>query len=215
MKNKSSSLQDLGKIKQNLKQQRQQRSQNLKQAKIKSDAKTLFTKSVGKVRPLRADYANRVVHKTTSAATVSKTRKLDEAAVFEDDLSDSFDACFFTDKDEELSYCRAEIGIDVIKKLRKGYWDIQSQLDLHGLNCDAARKILSQFLCHCTSKHMRCVRIITGKGLSSPNKKAILRHKVPNWLAQRREVLAFVQAHPIDGGAGALLVLLCKSASDS
>jgi len=40
----------------------------------------------------------------------------------------------------------------------------------------------------------------------------VLKGRVQSWLAQKREVLAFVQARPADGGAGALLVLLSGSA---
>ena len=37
--------------------------------------------------------------------------------------------------------------------------------------------------------------------------------KVHGWLIQKKEVLAFVQAKPLEGGAGALLVLLASSQS--
>jgi len=36
----------------------------------------------------------------------------------------------------------------------------------------------------------------------------VLKNKVLKWLIQRDEVLAFCQAPPNDGGAGALLVLI-------
>ena len=55
---------------------------------------------------------------------------------------------------------------------------------------------------------LRCVRVIHGKGLGSVNKEPVLRNKVRNWLVQKDEVIAFCQARPIDGGAGALVVLL-------
>jgi DNA-nicking Smr family endonuclease len=36
----------------------------------------------------------------------------------------------------------------------------------------------------------------------------VLKRKIGNWLGQRDEVLAFVQARPEDGGGGAVMVLL-------
>ncbi|RZJ50981.1 MAG: DNA mismatch repair protein MutS, partial [Acidovorax sp.] len=55
---------------------------------------------------------------------------------------------------------------------------------------------------------LRCLRVVHGKGLGSPGKSPVLKSRVQRWLVQKSEVLAFVQARPIDGGAGALVVLL-------
>ena len=52
------------------------------------------------------------------------------------------------------------------------------------------------------------MRIVHGKGLGSPGKQPVLKSKVQRWLVQKNEVQAFVQAPPVQGGAGALLVLL-------
>ena len=93
-------------------------------------------------------------------------------------------------------------------KLRRGKWSIQRQLDLHGLRSDDARDALAAFLRESCKQGVRCVRVVHGKGLGSPGKAPVLKNKVHGWLAQRSEVLAFVQARPLDGGAGALVVLL-------
>ena len=55
---------------------------------------------------------------------------------------------------------------------------------------------------------IRCVRVVHGKGLGSPGKTPVLKGRVLRWLVQKKEVLAFVQARPAEGGAGALVVLL-------
>jgi DNA-nicking Smr family endonuclease len=52
------------------------------------------------------------------------------------------------------------------------------------------------------------VRVVHGKGLGSRDRQPVLKGKVRNWLVQREEVIAFCQARPIDGGSGALVVLL-------
>ena len=54
----------------------------------------------------------------------------------------------------------------------------------------------------------RCLRVVHGKGLGSPGREPVLKAKVQRWLVQKQQVLAFVQAKPAEGGAGALVVLL-------
>ena len=93
-------------------------------------------------------------------------------------------------------------------KLREGHWSIQRQLDLHGLRTDEAREQLAAFVRSAHQHGIRCVRIVHGKGLGSPGKTPVLKKKVFAWLVQKTEILAFVQARPADGGAGALVVLL-------
>jgi DNA-nicking Smr family endonuclease len=96
----------------------------------------------------------------------------------------------------------------VLRKLRRGFWATQDQLDLHGLRTDEARQLMVDFLNAALKHGMRCVRVVHGKGLRSVNAQPVLRAKVGKWLAQRDEVLAFVQARPEDGGSGAVMILL-------
>ena len=112
------------------------------------------------------------------------------------------------DTDESLSFRQPGLGIEVVRKLRRGEWSIQAQLDLHGLRSDEARLALVGFLSESLSNNMRCLRVIHGKGLGSINKEPVLKGKVLKWLIQRDEVMAFCQARPNDGGSGALLILL-------
>ncbi|MEO8859282.1 MAG: Smr/MutS family protein, partial [Burkholderiaceae bacterium] len=106
------------------------------------------------------------------------------------------------------SFRRPGIGTDVTRKLRTGNWSIQRQLDLHGLRTDDARQALGSFIREANQAGLRCVRVIHGKGLGSPGKAPVLKDKVYRWLAQKDAVIAYVQAKPADGGAGALMVLL-------
>ena len=138
-------------------------------------------------------------------------RQLDEQAALQEALSDEFDASTLLDTDEHLSYRRPGVGPDVTRKLRRGDWAIQRQLDLHGLRTDDARAALGQFIREAHQQGLRCVRVVHGKGLGSPGKTPVLKGRVQGWLAQKKEVLAFVQARPAEGGAGALVVLLQPS----
>ena len=95
-----------------------------------------------------------------------------------------------------------------LRKLRRGHWVVQAQLDLHGMTSDEARMNLVAFLNACKKNGHRCIRIIHGKGLGSKNREPVLKIKVRNWLMQRDEILAFTQARQVDGGGGAVVVLL-------
>ena len=109
---------------------------------------------------------------------------------------------------DEPQHLRPGLAVNVLRDLRRGRWVIQGEIDLHGLNRDEARHALAAFLAECLHAGRRCVRVIHGKGLGSPQKQSVLRQLVRGWLAQRIEVLAYCQAKPQDGGEGALLVLL-------
>jgi DNA-nicking Smr family endonuclease len=109
---------------------------------------------------------------------------------------------------EEACYLREGLGRDVIGKLRRGHWIVQDVVDLHGLNREEARRLLSAFFAACLKRGLRCVRVVHGKGLRSPNREPVLKGKVQHWLVRRNEVLAFCQAPHTQGGSGALLVLL-------
>ena len=109
---------------------------------------------------------------------------------------------------KEACYLREGLGRDVVRKLRRGHWVAQDMIDLHGQNREEARRLLSAFLGACLKRGLRCVRVVHGKGLRSPNREPVLKSKVQHWLARRDEVLAFCQAPQSEGGSGALLVLL-------
>ncbi len=109
---------------------------------------------------------------------------------------------------DEWAFLRPGMPRQTLRRLRRGYWKIEAQLDLHGLTRDEARPQLVAFLDVSRKRGARCVRIIHGKGLSSRNHEPVLKARVGSWLAQRSDVLAFSQARPEDGGSGAVLVLL-------
>ncbi len=172
--------------------------------------RNLFARAVGKVAPI----ANQ--ERVWSPARPSPRplqQDLDDEAVMQESMSDEFDITTLLDADDQLSFRRPGIGTDVTRKLRKGEWSIQGQIDLHGLRSDEARNAMGQFIRDAKRMGWRCVRVVHGKGLGSPGKEPVLKSKVQRWLVQKNEVLAFVQAKPSDGGGGALLVLLGPSQS--
>jgi hypothetical protein len=168
--------------------------------------KDLFVRAAGVVKPLQQE--ERALLKKEQAPILVMQQDLDEQAVLREAISDEFDVSTLLDVDDHMSFRRPGIGTDVTKKLRQGQWSIQRQIDLHGLRRDEAREALSAFIREAFRHGIRCVRVVHGKGLGSPGKAPILKSRVHSWLVQKNEVLAFVQAKPADGGAGALVVLL-------
>ncbi|HLP99314.1 MAG TPA: Smr/MutS family protein [Sideroxyarcus sp.] len=95
-----------------------------------------------------------------------------------------------------------------LRKLRRGDWPIEDELDLHGLSNDEARRLLTGFLHSAVQRGLRCVNVIHGKGWRSEGRDGILKVNSRHWLAQHAQVLAFCEAPPHAGGGGAVRVLL-------
>ena len=209
---KAKSFQDLKTIRQQLAEAQaraaQAAAERERAARQARADQSLFARAIGPTQPLRAH--GRVVHPPTPVAPEPRQRALDDQAVLRESLSDEFDASTLLHVDEHLSFRRPGIGTDVTAKLRRGHWAVQGQIDLHGLRVHEAREALSAFVRDATRTGLRCVRVVHGKGLGSPGRAPVLKAKVHGWLIQKKEVLAFVQAKPLEGGAGALLVLLTQ-----
>ncbi len=112
------------------------------------------------------------------------------------------------EQDAHQSFVRNGLGSDVLTKLRRGHWVVQSEIDLHGMTTTEAHDALADFLDDARTQGWRCVRVIHGKGLSSPNREPVLKGKVRRWLAHWDDVLAYCEAQRHAGGSGAVLVLL-------
>jgi DNA-nicking Smr family endonuclease len=150
----------------------------------------------------------KVILRKRPPGPVPVQRLIEDQQVLADSLSDQIPVEVGLETGDELVFLRAGLSNLILRKLRRGHWATQDQLDLHGLRTDEARTLLVDFLNEALKHGWRCVRIVHGKGLRSQNNEPVLKRKVGNWLAQRDEVLAFVQARPEDGGSGAVVVLL-------
>jgi len=208
---KARSFQDLKPLRQALAEaaaQQAERERLLREAERRAQAELmLFQNTVGEVQPLKGAQ-NRRWHELALPEPLPVQRELDEERVLLESISDEFDVATLLDVDDQLSFRRPGIGVDVTRRLRAGHWSIQRQLDLHGLRTDEAREALGAFIRLAHRTGLRCVRVVHGKGLGSPGKTPVLKSRVQRWLVQKKEVLAFVQARPAEGGAGALVVLL-------
>lgn len=158
------------------------------------------------VTPLPQLNRARVTRAQPEPAPTQRVRN--EREVLEASLSDTdpWEAGF--EAGDELNFLRDGLASDTLRKLRRGHWKTQGELDLHGLTVAEARPVMVAFLNDCLRDGLRCVRIIHGKGLGSKNQMPVLKRKVASWLMQRDEILAFCQARRTEGGGGAAVVLL-------
>lgn len=178
---------------------------------IARKAASEFRDAVGDVTPLTI--RSRVEHDRPPHPPLPKKRWEDDEQVLVASVSDEFEIDTLLHTDDELSFRRPGIGPDVLRKLRRGDWVIQDEIDLHGCRTDEARELLAGFLRDAMKRGMRCVRVVHGKGLGSKDKQPVLKGKTRVWLAQRDEVIAFCQARPAEGGSGAIVVLLKPAGS--
>ena len=208
-------LAGLGALRDALKGEAQQRERQrvaavAAQREASADAE-LFRREIGSVAPLAVP--PRATQPRNPPPPLPVQTKLDEEAVLHEAISDEFDPEILLDTDETLSYCRPGVSQEVVRKLRRGAWIVQAQLDLHGMRREEAREALAEFIRESVKRGLRCLRVIHGKGLGSVGKEPVLKGKVRAWLVQKEEVIAFCQARPHDGGAGAVLVLLQPGAA--
>jgi len=165
----------------------------------------LFERLFTGVTPLPAH--DRVIHPRVKRKPVPREVSRPDFDDAIDDLSDHFGSSAIANGEEPV-FLRNGLSAQTHKKLRRGHWKIDAELDLHGQRSTEARALLVEFLHHCQAHGARCVRIIHGKGLRSTGGEPVLKAKVANWLMQRPDVLAFCSARQTEGGAGALMVLL-------
>lgn len=168
------------------------------------DESKLFREHIGKIRRVRQD---RAVPRRKAPKPIPEQTLRDQRAVMESLLSDEYEPAE-VETGEELLYTRPGLQHSVIRKLRRGFYAIEAELDLHGRTVPQAREELAAFLRRCRGEGLRCVRVVHGKGKSSEGKLPVLKGKVNGWLRQKDEVLAFCSAQQRDGGTGAVYVLL-------
>jgi DNA-nicking Smr family endonuclease len=207
---RGSGLAGLGALRQALKgdaerREREQAAKRAAQREAAADA-DLFRRKIGEIALLAQP--PRATHMRNPPPPLPVQTLLDEEAVLHEAISDEFDPEVLLETDETLSYCRPGVSRDVVRKLRRGDWIVQAQIDLHGMRREEAREALAEFIRESVKRGLRCLRVIHGKGLGSIGKEPVLKGKVRAWLVQKSEVIAFCQARAHDGGAGAVVVLL-------
>lgn len=164
----------------------------------------LFRRSIGPVRKVGHD---RIGPASKRLAPRPRVRPEQDDTGLADTFSDNFDAGEVA-PDEALFFARPGLQQRQLQRLRRGQLAIGAELDMHGMTAAAARTAIMEFIALCRDSHVRCVRIIHGKGYGSAGDAPVLKNRLNSWLRQHHDVLAFSSATRRDGGAGALYVLL-------
>lgn len=171
--------------------------------KINPEDVELFRQSVGKVRAVKSD--------KLILQTEKKPKPFPKASSIDVEGKLTFNEDHDLEKlslEDTISFTAPGLQKNVLKKMRRGYFGVDAELDLHGLSSNEAKYQLLRFLHSCVENGCRCVHIIHGKGYRSPDNIPVLKNNINLWLRQHQDVQAFCSARPKDGGTGAVLVLL-------
>ena len=171
----------------------------------KDEDDDLFRQAMRDVKRLQAP--ERVIE-SPKPPPQARFRRADEQAVLQESLMVPEDAAGLLGTGEEIGFRRPHIPEAILLKLRRGHYAVDAEIDLHGLNASQAKQALRDFIAEATGRDWRCVRVVHGKGRRSGPRGPVLKPTVSHWLQRSSDVLAFGSARPVDGGSGALYVLL-------
>jgi DNA-nicking Smr family endonuclease len=168
------------------------------------DERDLFRAATRDVKPLPPAEKKPAAPKPPAQARFTRA---DEREVLRESLLPAADEALLA-TGEELSFRRPHISETVLLKLRRGHYVIDAETDLHGLNAAQAKALLREFIAEAIARRMTCVRVIHGKGRRSGPRGPVLKNVVNHWLQRSDAVMAFGSARAVDGGSGAVYVLL-------
>lgn len=169
------------------------------------DDTALFRRVLNDVRPL----APRDYHEPLPPGRPARARlrRRDDAAVLDESLDVDVET-LEADAGDALRYSRPSVGRRTMRKLARGNYAVQAEIDLHGMTAAEAQAALAAFIAESVRRGHGCVRVIHGKGRGSGSAGPVLKPRVDRWLRRWNDVLAFVSARPNHGGTGAVYVLL-------
>ena len=167
----------------------------------------LFRRTMSDAKPLKQD--ERVRSDNRKPKPRARFARADERDALRESLEGDIDA-LESDNADYLRFHRASVGRRAMRKLSRGGYAVQDEIDLHGMTQDQAREYLHDFIDRCSTAGKTCVRVVHGKGLGSGHNGPVLKPSVNRWLRRWDPVLAFVSTPQVDGGTGAVYVLLRK-----
>jgi DNA-nicking Smr family endonuclease len=174
---------------------------------VADDDRRLFREAVRDVKRLRSDKQRLHPPKPRARARFAR---LDELEVLRESL-ELGPGDLLVETAEELRFKRAGVSDALLRKLRRGQFRVEAELDLHGMTVAQARNALREFMEGMVRANTRCVRIVHGKGRGSGNRGPVVKQAVNAMLQRMHAVVAFTSARPMDGGTGALYVLLGRA----
>ncbi|MGI9232541.1 MAG: Smr/MutS family protein [Woeseiaceae bacterium] len=167
-----------------------------------------FRRAFSDAKPLNVE--ERAPENTPKPKPRARFSRSDDRDVLQESLQDDIDTIEHG-YGAALRFHRASVGRRTMRKLARGGYSVQAELDLHGMTVAEAKQRLSDFIDYSVIKNHLCVRVVHGKGLGSGDRGPVLKNAVNRWLRRWDSVLAFVSTRQVDGGTGAIYVLLEKN----
>ena len=175
---------------------------------MSDDESNLFRRSISGAKPLKS--GERVPEPKKKPAPKARFARADEKKALEESLEADIDTIESANH-ENMRFHRQHVGRRTMRKLARGKYAVQAEIDLHGMTVAEAKPRLADFIDYSVKQNHLCVRIVHGKGLGSGDRGPVLKSAVSRWLRKWDSVLAFVSARQVDGGTGAVYVLLQQS----
>jgi DNA-nicking Smr family endonuclease len=175
---------------------------------VSDDESNLFRRSISGAKPLKS--GERVPEPKKKPAPKARFARADEKKALEESLEADIDTIESANH-ENMRFHRQHVGRRTMRKLARGKYAVQAEIDLHGMTVAEAKPRLADFIDYSVKQNHLCVRIVHGKGLGSGDRGPVLKSAVSRWLRKWDSVLAFVSARQVDGGTGAVYVLLQQS----
>lgn len=170
---------------------------------LTSEDSDLFRHAIGKVRSVNSDKV--LLNQENKPKPYPRPLDTDVDSHLIDSAATDIEKVGLEDS---LRFIAPGLQNNVLKKLRRGYFGLDAEIDLHGLTSNKAKRQLLHFLHDCVEAGYRCVHIVHGKGYRSADNHPVLKNNLNLWLRQHKDVQAFCSAQPKNGGTGAVFVLL-------
>lgn len=165
----------------------------------------LFRRLIGEVKPLKT--SERVPPPANKPKPKARFARADEKAVLQESLQTEIEDAD-ANSGAAMRFKRPSVSRTTMRMLSRGSYAVQAEIDLHGMTLAEAKPRLEAFVRRCANNNKSCIRIVHGKGLGSGERGPVLKNAVNRWLRRWEVVLAFTSARQVDGGTGAVYVLL-------
>ena len=165
----------------------------------------LFRRATAGTKPISTDERVEIARKKPPPK--ARFSRADESDALRESLEADIDD-IEAGSGEALRYHRPSVGRRTMRKLARGNYAVQGEIDLHGMTVAEAKPRLANFIEDAVLTGKTCVRVVHGKGLGSGERGPVLKPNVARWLRKWESVLAYVSTRQVDGGTGAVYVLL-------
>ncbi len=178
---------------------------SLEDPAVTDDDSEEFRRAIAGAKRLESE--QRVPPSNAKPKPRARFARADEAAALEESLDDDIEA-IERGSGDALRYQHQSVGRRTMRKLGRGGYSVQAEIDLHGMTLAEAKPRLLDFIDYSAMQGHLCIRVVHGKGLGSGERGPVLKSAVNSWLRRWNSVLAFISTRQVDGGTGAIYVLL-------